>query len=370
MTRAAPCCHFGYEDVPTRTKDPGRQDRIDMHRCGVGCYSFPPEGCRLDARESERLMNSNSSRLLGRRAVLQGVAAGGVSFALGASVALGEVKAPLPLITKIIPSTGEKLPVVGIGTNQYSVSAPEELAARREVLRELPHLGGKLVDTAWGYGDAEIVIGGLVKDLGNRDSLFIATKTPIRGVIPSGAAVVEQALRRLQTSRIDLLQIHNFHGAEELFPVLVDAKRTGKIRYIGVTTSSPDQHPQLLAVLNSRQLDFIQVDYSIEDQTAEGILQVARDKGVAVLINVPLGGRRGSLLTKVQDKPLPDFAKEIDAGSWAQLLLKYTIAHPAVTAVIPGTTKLAHLQDNQLAARGRLPDAPLRKKIEAYWAGL
>jgi aryl-alcohol dehydrogenase-like predicted oxidoreductase len=299
---------------------------------------------------------------------LQSAAAVSASLALGTSGAVAADKASLALITKPIPATGEKLPVVGIGTNQYGVAAPEELAARREVLQELPHLGGKVVDTASGYGDAETVIGGLVRQLGNRDQLFIATKTPIRGDIPQGAAVVEQALTRLQTSRIDLLQIHNFHGADELFPVLVDAKKAGRVRYIGATTSSPEQHPQLLDVLNTRQLDFIQVDYSIEDQTAERVLQVARDKGVAVLINVPLGGRRGSLLTKVKDKPLPDWAKEIDAGSWAQLLLKYTIAHPAVTAVIPGTTKLAHLQDNQLAARGRLPDAAFRKKIEAYWA--
>jgi aryl-alcohol dehydrogenase-like predicted oxidoreductase len=316
-------------------------------------------------------MSANSGNLFSRRTVLQGAAATGASLALGTSAALAdEVKTPLPLITKTIPNTGEKLPVVGIGTNQYSVSAPEELAARRAVLQELPHLGGKLVDTAWGYGDAEIVIGGLVKDLGNRDRLFIATKTPIRGDIPPGAAVVEQALRRLQTSRIDLLQVHNFHGTDELFPVLIDAKKAGKVRYIGATTSSPDQHPQLLNALNTWQLDFIQVDYSIEDRTAEKVLQTARDKGVAVLINVPLGGRHGSLLTKVQNRPLPDWASEIDASSWAQLLLKYTIAHPAVTAVIPGTTQLAHLQDNQLAARGRLPDAAFRRKIETYWAGI
>jgi aryl-alcohol dehydrogenase-like predicted oxidoreductase len=152
-----------------------------------------------------------------------------------------------------------------------------------------------------------------------------------------------------------------------LFSVLVDAKKSRKIRYIGVTTSTDDQYPQLLAALQNRRLDFIQVNYSIEDQGAEKILQLAHEKGVAVLINVPLGGRRGSLLTKVKDKPLPDWAKDIDATSWAQLLLKYTIAHPAVTAVIPGTTKLAHLEDNQLAGRGRLPDAAFRKKIEAYW---
>ncbi len=152
--------------------------------------------------------------------------------------------------------------------------------------------------------------------------------------------------------------------------MLQDAKKAGTVRYIGVTTSADNQYPQILAALRTRTLDFIQVDYSLENQGSEEILQLAKDKGVGVLINVPLGGRRGSLLSKVSGKPLPDWAKEIDATSWAQVLLKYTIAHPAVTAVIPGTTKLAHLEDNQLAGRGRLPDAAFRKKIEQYWASV
>jgi aryl-alcohol dehydrogenase-like predicted oxidoreductase len=304
---------------------------------------------------------------LSRRAIVKGAMATGVGLALGSPLARSAAAA-LPLITKTIPSTGEKLPVVGIGTNQYSVTSPEDIAARREVLQELPQLGGKIVDTAWGYGDSELVIGKLVKEIGNRDKLFFATKTPNRGDIPPGAGALEQALTRLQTTHIDLLQIHNFHGIDELFPVLLDAKKAKKIRYIGATTSTSDQHPQLLEALQSRKLDFIQVDYSIEDQDAEKVLQVAREKGVAVLINVPLGGRRGSLLTKVKDKPLPAWAADIDATSWAQVLLKYTIAHPAVTAVIPGTTKLNHLEDNQAAGHGRLPDAAFRKKIEAYWA--
>lgn len=311
-------------------------------------------------------MDSNSDRTISRRLLLQGAGAVGASLALRTPEVLGADAAALPLITKTIPSTGEKLPVVGIGTNQFSVSAPDEVAARREVLQELPRLGGKLIDTAAAYGDAELVIGKLVKELGNRDQLFIATKTPLGGDVPSGAAVVDQALTRLQVSRIDLMQIHNFYRTDELLPVLLDAKKAGKLRYVGVTTSSNRQHAQLLEVLNSRALDFIQVNYSIEDQDAEKVLQVAHDKGVAVLINIPLGRR--SLLAKVKDKPLPDWAREIDAGSWAQLLLKYSISHPAVTAVIPGTTKLVHLQDNQMAGRGRLPDAALRKKIEAYWA--
>lgn len=314
-------------------------------------------------------MSSKRSGRLSRRLVVAGGLAGGVSLALGSRLALAAAKASsLPLITKTIPSSGEKLPVVGIGTNQYSVTAPDEIATRREVLENLPGLGGKVVDTAWRYGDSEIVIGNLVKQLGNRDKLFIATKTPTPGEGPSGAAALEVNFTRLQLQKIDLLQIHSFRGMEELFPLLVDAKKAGRIRYIGVTTSTDEQYPQMREALQNRPLDFIQVDYSIENQGAQTLLEIARDQGVAVLINVPFGGQGGSLLSKVKGKPLPDWAAEIDAASWPQLLLKYTIAHPAVTAVIPGTTKLSHLEDNQLAARGRLPDAALRRKIEQYWA--
>ncbi len=314
-------------------------------------------------------MSSKQSATLSRRAAVAGAIAGGFSLALGSRLALAATNASsLPPITKTIPSSGEKLPVVGIGTNQYSVTAPDEIAARREVLEHLPRLGGKVVDTAWRYGDSEIVIGNLVKQLGNRDKLFIATKTPTPGEGPSGAAALEEGFKRLQMQKIDLVQIHSFRGLEELFPLLVDAKKAGKIRYIGVTTSTDQQYPQMVEALQKRPLDFIQVDYSIENQGAERILQLAKDKGVAVLINVPLGGRGAGLLSKAKGKPLPPWAAEIDAATWPQLLLKYAIAHPAVTAVIPGTTKLAHLEDNQLAGRGRLPDAAFRKKIEQYWA--
>lgn len=306
---------------------------------------------------------------ISRRKVIQGAMAVGLGLALRTGDTAGANGAALPLITKTIPSTGEKLPVIGIGTNQFSVSTPEELEARRAVVKELPRLGGKLIDTARAYGDAEVVIGNIVKELGSREQLFIATKTPIDGEIPSGAEVVEQALMRLQTSRIDLLQIHNFYHIGDLFPVLLDAKKAGKIRYVGATTSKPGQsHPEMLEVLKSRPVDFIQVNYSIGDRAAEDVLKVAHDKGVAVLVNLPFGRR--SLLPKVKDRPLPAWAKEIDATSWAQVLLKYIVSHPAVTAAIPGTTKLEHLQDNEQAGRGRLADAALRKKMESYWASL
>lgn len=308
-----------------------------------------------------------------RRTVVRGGIAAGIGLALGQSTAAiaAQAASQLPLITKTIPSTGEKLPVIGLGTNAYSVTAPEDVQARREVLQHFPEVGAKVVDTARGYGDSEIVIGKLLAELGNRDKIFLATKTPNRGDIKPGAGELEEALARLQTNRIDLLQIHNFHGIDPLFARLKEWKQAGKVRYLGVTTSTDEQYPQLLEALQTLPLDFIQVDYSIENQGAgEKILPLAKDKGVAVLVNVPLGGRRGNLLPKVADKKLPEWAADIDVTSWAQLLLKYAVSHPAVTAVIPGTTKLSHLQDNQLAGRGRLPDAAQRKRIEDFWGTL
>ncbi|HEY8537771.1 MAG TPA: aldo/keto reductase [Steroidobacteraceae bacterium] len=304
-----------------------------------------------------------------RREFLGGSAAAGAGLVFGWSASAQA--ADLPPILKSIPKTGEKLPVIGLGTNAYSVTDPAELAARKEVLEHMSKLGGKVIDTARGYGESEVVIGRFLSELGNRNQYFLATKTPIRGPIASGDGELEIALQRLQTDRIDLMQIHNFHEIDTLFPRLQEWKRAGKVRYIGVTTSTDNQYPQMKEALNSLPLDFIQVDYSIDNRGAgEEILPLALEKGVAVLINVPLGGRRGNVLSRVSGKPLPAWAADIDVTSWAQLMLKYNVSHPAVTAVIPGTTKLAHLEDNQRAGRGRLPDAAMRKKIEDFWDSL
>lgn len=304
-----------------------------------------------------------------RRTVVKSGLAAGVGMALGSAAFAAETGKSLPQITKAIPSTGEKLPVIGLGTNAYSVTAPEEIAARREVLENFPKLGAKVVDTARGYGDSEVVIGRLVKELGNRDQLFIATKTPNRGDIKPADGELEEAFARLQTNRIDLMQVHSFNAMDTLFPLLKEWKQAGKVRYIGVTTSADEQYPQMIDALKTLPLDFIQVDYSIDNRGAgDEIFPLAQEKGVAVLVNMPLGGRRGNLLPKLAGKPLPAWAADVDATSWAQLLLKYCISHPAVTAVIPGTTKLTHLRDNQQAGRGRLLTAELRKRFEDFWA--
>ena len=183
-----------------------------------------------------------------------------------------------------------------------------------------------------------------------------------------GAESLEHSLKALQTDYIDLLQVHNMVGIDTLMPQLVSWKQAGRIRYIGATTSQSEDHAQLLECLQKYPLDFIQVNYSIANRdAATAVLPAALARKIAVLINVPLGGRGGENLAASRNHALPSWAAALEIGSWAQFMLKYVISHPAVTATIPGSTKIEHLQDNQLAGRGMLPDAATRQKMEAYW---
>lgn len=275
-----------------------------------------------------------------------------------------------PLITKPIPSTGERLPVIGLGTNQFSVEMPEQMAELQQVLEEMSARGGTVVDTARAYGRAEEVIGELVERIGQRDRFFIVTKTSIRGELPSPEADVQAAFDRLRVDRIDVLLIHNLHGLDTLMPALLAAKEQGKVRYVGMSTSMDEQYDAQMAAMRRYPLDFIQVDYSIANRTAaDAMLPLAQERNMAVMVNMPFGGRRaeGNLLRQLSDRPLPEWAADIDANSWGQVLLKYVVSHPAVTVAIPGTTKVRHIVDNQGAARGRLPDADMRREMERYW---
>jgi aryl-alcohol dehydrogenase-like predicted oxidoreductase len=314
-------------------------------------------------------MSASDESKVSRRAILQGAALATAGLAMSRSLPAADRS--LPLITKAIPSSGEKLPVIGIGTNAFGVSGADEIAARRAVLQRLPELGGSVVDTAQVYGASESVIGAALAGLGNRSKFFLATKTPLAGNVSDAAATIETSFRSLKTDRIDLLQIHNVHGVEELLPAMLDLKKSGRIRYVGITTSQDGQYPQLLEAMKKHPFDFVQVDYSIDNRTAEAdVFPVAVDKGMAVLVNMPLGGRRGgNLMSRVAGRELPQWAADLDVTSWAQFFLKYDVSHPAVTVAIPGTTRVSHLEDNQRAARGRLPDAATRKRMEEFWAG-
>jgi aryl-alcohol dehydrogenase-like predicted oxidoreductase len=276
-----------------------------------------------------------------------------------------------PLVTKAVPSTGERLAVLGVGTNNYSPTTPEERSARREVLAGLTAAGASVIDTAPAYRQSEEVIGDLLSDIGNRKQAFIATKvTADNGNLAQGVAMIEESKRRLKTDVLDLVQIHSLNGVDVLFPHLFELKKKGQIRYVGITTSSGSQHGAMVELIKSQPLDFIQVDYSLANRAAaEIVLPTALERRVAVLINLPFGGRRpeNSLFSRVKDVDLPDWAGEIGARSWGQLFLKYVLSHPAVTVAIPGMTKIAHLEDNLSAARGRLPDASMRARMEKYW---
>lgn len=314
------------------------------------------------------MTDSNS---ITRRRALQLGALAGAGIALGRNAWAAE-SPQLPLIAKAIPASGEKISVVGLGTNAYGVSSAADLAARREVLRRMPELGSTVVDTAPSYGRSEEVIGELVEGLGNRNKLFFATKVTAAGDdIAIGKRMLEDSFRRLRTDHIELIEVHNLNGIDVLMPVLAEMKAAKRIKYTGVTTSRDNQHGALVEAMRKYQPDFIQVNYSLDDrESAAQILPLAQELKIAVLVNVPFGGRRGSLFSRVANTPLPAWAADIDVASWGQFFLKYVVSHPAVTCAIPGTTKVSHLEDNQRAARGRLPDAAMRKRMEAFWDDL
>lgn len=320
-----------------------------------------------------------SSNLSRRAALRLGVGAGVAALVAPRAEALAQgllPPAPMPtasmstaqgaLITRAIPSSGEKLPAIGIGTaRRYDVSTAEEKAPLRETLREFPKLGGKVIDTAPGYGQAEIVTGELVGELGIRDQLFLATKVSVRGTDAApGVAQMEESFRRLRTNRIDLMQVWNLQGTATLLPVLRDLKAAGRIRYVGVTTSSDQQYPMLEQLMQQESLDFIQIDYAADNRNAaDRVLPLAREKGIAVLVNLPFGRTR--VFQNVLQTPVPEWAKEFNASSWAQIFLKYILANPAVTCVIPGTAQTKYVTDNTAGMRGALPSADHLKRIEA-----
>ncbi len=275
------------------------------------------------------------------------------------------------LITKPIPSSGERIPVVGIGTaRRYSVGeAAAERAPLREVLEAFPNLGGTLIDTAPAYGTAEPVVGDLLAELGNRDRYFLATKVGVRNT-DDGPRQIEQSFESLKTDMIDLIQVHNMRHYQNQLAYLRDLKADGRIRYVGITTSRARQHEAFAAMMEAEDgIDVVQVDYSLANRAVEErILPIAADRGMAVLCNLPFG--RGRLFSAVGDRPLPDWSSEFDCESWAQFFLKFLVSHPAVTCAIPGTAKIEYARDNIGAARGRLPDDALRRRMVEFYDAL
>lgn len=304
-------------------------------------------------------------KLTRREAIHLGVGA-------GASILLPDL--PLaaqsgPLIQRPIPSTGEMLPIVGIGTaRRYNVTAAEDKAVLKEVVGLFSEMGGKVIDTAPSYGAAEDVVGEIVDDLGIRDDLFIATKVRKEGR-DAGLAEMEASTRRLRTSMIDLIAVHNLVDTDTQLATLRERKAEGRIRYVGMTTSSDRQHDAFADQISGEELDVIQVNYSLDRRDVEDrVLPIAADRGLAVWVNLPYG--RGRLFEAVGDRPLPDWVVEFDCESWGQFFLKYMLGHPAVSCVIPGTARIRYVADNLGAARGRLPDERQRQRMVQFLESL
>jgi len=273
------------------------------------------------------------------------------------------------MITVTIPSSGEQLPAVGIGTRDFrSDTDPQEMKRFRETLKTFHSAGGRVIDTSPNYGNAETVVGGLLRNIGIQDDVFMATKVDREDQV-DGIKRMQRSFELLGGEPIDLMQVHNLRGTEVELETMKAWKEQGRFRYLGVTTHSPRQYAEMEGVMRRHDLDFIQLNYSLADRAAEqSILPLARDRGIAVLVNLPFA--RGRLFSTVKDKPLPEWAADIDASSWGQVFLKYVISYPASILPIPGTTKPHHAKDNLGAAYGRLPDAKLRQEIEAYIAPL
>jgi diketogulonate reductase-like aldo/keto reductase len=290
----------------------------------------------------------------------------GLLLPIGA-VAAGEAPA---MLTRAIPSSGEKLPVIGLGTWQtFDVDLkPDNGAQLESVLSQFAKLGGRVIDSSPMYGRSEEVIGELSAKLGLRDKFFLATKVWTRGK-QAGIESIERSMDRLQTKRIDLMQVHNLVDLETQLATMRAWKEQGRFRYLGITHSNNGAHPEVEKALRSEKLDFVQINYSITEREAEQrILPLAQDRGVAVLANRPFGG--GDLFARVRAKPLPDWAAEFDCRSWAQFFLKWIVAHAAVTCAIPATNNPKHLEDNVQAGSGRLPDAKMRQQMIEFVSSL
>ncbi len=267
------------------------------------------------------------------------------------------------ILMRAIPSSGEKLPVIGLGTWQkFDVDlTPGTRKPLEDVLSLFVKLGGRVIDSSPMYGRAEEVIGELTSALGIREKLFLATKVWTRGK-ENGIKSMERSMALLRTTRIDLMQVHNLLDVQTHLATLRQWKEQGRIRYLGVTHYNSSAFPEIEKILRTEKLDFLQINYSLMEREAEQhVLPLAQERGVAVIVNRPFGA--GDLFDKVRSKPLPDWAGDFGCRSWAQFFLKWIVAHPAVICAIPATGKPQHLEDNMQAGFGGLPDPNTRRRM-------
>ena len=307
-------------------------------------------------------------KLFSRREVLALGTALGAVHALGISPAFA---AAAPVLSRPIPRTGERLPVIGLGTAIVFDIGDDaaKRTERRAVLQAMVESGARLIDTAPSYGTAEVVVGDLLAEMKARDKVFLATKVRAAGR-DATIAEMQQSQRRLRTDKVDLIQLHNVGASASdtsaQIALLREWKDKGVFRYVGITHSVASANERMIETMQREKVDFVQVNYSMAERSVEQrLLAVAAETGTAVLVNLPFG--RGKLFSAVRGRQLPAWAAEFDAASWAQFFLKYILAQEAVTAVIPGTDKPEYMLDNLNAGRGRLPDAAMRRKMVEFF---
>ena len=298
-----------------------------------------------------------------RRSVLKGSVAATVA---GAAAGLMPARAMATPLARPITSTGEMLPLVGLGSwITFNVGNNQKLLdASSDVMAAFFDSGGRMIDSSPMYGSAQATIGYGLKKLGMPKALFSADKvwTSSAG---NGASQIETSRGNWGVPGFDLVQVHNLVAWREHLELLQSMKAAGDIRYIGITTSHGRRHADLEDIIASQPVDFVQLTYNVEDREAEQrLLPLARERGVAVIVNRPF--QRGYLVDRLSSSPLPDWVTETGASSWAKFLLKFVISHPAVTCAIPATSKVEHVRENMAAASGVLPDAALRKRMADY----
>jgi diketogulonate reductase-like aldo/keto reductase len=306
---------------------------------------------------------------LSRRAFLTAIAAAGADAALRPSRAFAHpgpaASHPGSLLTRAIPSSGEKLPLVGLGS-WITFNVGDDPVAQNscaEVMRAFFAEGGRLIDSSPMYGSSQQTIGYGLARLAHPTQLFSADKVWTSSG-SNGPAQVAESLAHWGVSRFDLLEVHNAMSWEEHMPMLFGMKRAGKLRYVGVTTSEGRRHEEIERIMRTQPIDFVQVTYNVLDRDVEArILPLALERKIAVICNRPL--RRGELIERTGKAPLPSWAGEIDCANWAQVLLKFIVSHPAVTCAIPATTRVEHVKQNMGASYGRLPDEAMRRRIVA-----
>ena len=281
-----------------------------------------------------------------------------------------ESSAASGLLARRIPKTGEEVPAVGLGTWQVFDVAGDatELAQAKETLRTFVSLGGRVVDSSPMYGSSESVTGQLAVELGAQSKLFVATKVWTSGR-QAGIRQMEDSMRKLRVERLDLMQVHNLVDAQTHLATLRDWKKSGRVRYLGVTHYNAGGHAELERFIEPGDIDFVQVNYSLAEPDAERrLLRAAADSRTAVLVNRPFA--EGAMFRRVKGKPLPEWAAAIGCASWAQFFLKWILAHPSVTCAIPGTRNPKHVADNLGAAAGALPDETTRRRMSGYFDSL